>query len=238
MIVSTWNTEWRRTGSADAEVIRARLAELQPELVCLTETHADFLEGWGGYSICGADVWDGKNQGDRREVLLWSKRPWSDTNVIGSPNLPSGRFVMGKTFTSLGEVSVAGLLIPYHMSNVRHGTRGMAMWELHRQYLEALPSVTAKLGANSIVMGDFNQRIPGSWVPKDLRGMLLSAFDGFEIASTGPLSPMNDNAIDHIVLGKQFEASRVGSLSNKTEAREVSDHFGVWAEIEVASLRT
>lgn len=39
--VATWNTEWRRPSSQDGELIRERLAAVDPDIVVLTETHFD-----------------------------------------------------------------------------------------------------------------------------------------------------------------------------------------------------
>jgi endonuclease/exonuclease/phosphatase family metal-dependent hydrolase len=231
MWIATWNTEWRKAGSADAEIVRQRLRALEPEIVCLTETHTDFLSGWQGFTICGSDDWGGPTHGTRREVLLWSRNRWRDVDVVGSPNLPPGRFVKAITDTSLGEVTVVGVVIPYHMSNVRFGSRDRAMWELHRLYLEALPAVTAGLEPNSIVLGDFNQRIPSKWVPAELREKLRTALPGLNIVTGGLLEPLGAAAIDHIAVGKLFRAEQRQAISNLAAGREISDHFGVAARL-------
>ena len=76
--VATWNTEWRKPSSRDASIIRERLRAFDPDIVCLTETHVDFLIEWGGHTVYGSDDWGGPTDNSRKEVLLWSKWPFSD----------------------------------------------------------------------------------------------------------------------------------------------------------------
>jgi endonuclease/exonuclease/phosphatase family metal-dependent hydrolase len=238
MRIITWNTEWRKTSSSDAGVIRARLEELAPDIVCLTETHADFLADWPGYTVCGTDNWGGPTFGTRREVLLWSKRPWHDLDQLGSSDLPAGRFVQAVTDTPLGRTTVVGIVIPYHMSNVRTGLRNRSLWELHRLYLDALPKVTASLESASIVLGDFNQRIPSKWVPHTLREKRRIAFSDLDIVTRGKLPPLDEAAIDHIAIGSAFIAEEVRAISNLHLNKKISDHFGVSTKLALNSLRS
>lgn len=231
MRVATWNTEWRKTASTDASIIRKRLAELAPDIVCLTETQCDFLDEWEGFTVCGTDDWGGPTHGTRREVLLWSKHPWRNIDIVGSPNLPPGRFVKATTDTSTGEVEAVGIVIPYHMSNVTTGTRNRSPWELQELYLDGLPEITSSLAGASIVLGDFNQRVPSKWVPRDLRDKLRKAMSGMEIATTGVVQPIGKAAIDHIAIGSAFLANEAQSISNLNGARSISDHFGVCVDL-------
>ncbi len=237
MRIATWNTEWRETRSPDAAVIRERLHALSPDIVCLTETHFDFLAEWGGYSICGSEDWGGPTYGTRREVLLWSRTPWHGIDKVGSGALPPGRFIRGVTQSPIGKVDVVGIVIPYHMSNVRHGTGDRKMWELHRDYLEALPAVTEGLPATSLVVGDFNQRVPSSWVPRELRKKLATAMADLTIVTDGILEPVGKAAIDHIAVGSGLAATDILSISNENGRRRISDHFGVAASLELREGR-
>jgi endonuclease/exonuclease/phosphatase family metal-dependent hydrolase len=234
MRVATWNTEWRAATSADGRVIRERLENIAPDVVCLTETHTDFLANWGGFTVCAADDWGGPTFGTRREVLLWSKTPWSDVDTVGSPDLPPGRFVRAVTDTPLGQVTVLGVVIPYHMSNVRAGTCDRSPWELHRLYLEALPPITSALGPKCVMLGDFNQRIPSKWVPRELRDKLIAGLSGLRVVTDGLLEPLGAAAIDHVALGRELASTRVEAISNVHEGKQISDHFGVWVSVEAA----
>lgn len=231
LTISTWNVEWRKSASGDAEVIRERLEAIDPDLVCLTETHVDFLQSWGGYTVHSTDDWGGKIFGSRREVLLWSKYPWRNVDTLGSPDLPPGRYASAVTQTALGEVTLAGVVIPYHMSNVRYGTRNRRLWELHGIYLDALAEVASALPRNSIVLGDFNQRLGNTWIPRAVRDKLLSVLSDHPIVTGGELEPLGKAAIDHIALGGTFQATRTWAISNYHAERRISDHFGVCATI-------
>jgi hypothetical protein len=56
------------SGSADAQIIRHRLAETFPDIACLTEIHHDFLSEWEGSSISGSDSWEGDTDGSCCDV--------------------------------------------------------------------------------------------------------------------------------------------------------------------------
>ena len=79
--------------------------------------------------------------------------------------MPPGRFVSGVTQTSVGEVTVIGVCIPWFGSRTeaRRKLERKLQWEDHEQYLAGLAEVL-KQGSEKrlIVMGDFNQIIgPG-----------------------------------------------------------------------------
>ena len=69
-------------------------------------------------------------QVDRRKVLLWSREPWNQIDDMGTDSMPPGRFVLGVTQTSVSEVAVIGICIPWFGSRteasrkVERGRRG------------------------------------------------------------------------------------------------------------------
>lgn len=226
--IATWNTEWRKPKSRHASIIRERLEAFNPDIVCLTETHTGFLQEWGGYEVYGTDNWGGPTYGTRREVLLWSKWPFRNLDTVGSEGLPPGRFAKAITTAPTGDITVTGVVIPYHMSNVTWGTRNRTKWELHRLFLDALPEVTGKLPHRSIVMGDFNQRIPSKRVPRAIQTQLLTALADLSIHTAGEIGAEKSAAIDHIATGPAWLCNQVQTFSNLTsEGRQISDHFGV-----------
>ena len=139
-----------------------------PEIVCLTETDISLLSG-DGHAISSQGDYGYPVKEGRRKILLWSKRPWEKVDDLGSSCMPPGRFVSGTTETSLGEVTVAGICIPWSGSRVRWTTEKRRMWEDHREYLEGLGGVLGSISTRPlIVMGDFNQRVgQGHTVPAD-----------------------------------------------------------------------
>lgn len=238
IVAATWNTEWREPGSRDGELICARLNDYAPEIVCLTEVNRGLLDDWGGYTIDGSDDWGGKAGAGRRKVQLWSRAPWTDVDLVGSSELPPGMFVRGVTETGIGRVTVVGLVIPYHLANVNSGRRDRRMWQDHGQCLAALPSVINSLPPQSLVMGDFNQRIPSNWVPRAYQEQLRAAFRPLAIATADVSGPDGRRSVDHIAHGPGLALKSTHMLSNRAEdGREISDHFGVAASFGVGPGR-
>lgn len=230
--IATWNTEWRSPRSRDGKLLKERLLKEQPEVVCLTEAHHKLLADFNGYQIEGTTDWGGPTFGVRRKVLLWSREPWTEIDAIGSVELPPGRFVMAKTHTSIGELTVVGIVIPYHMANVRYGTRNRKMWEDHERYLDALPSVLASISGPIIVMGDFNQRMPNNWVPMPLQEKLIHALRSLNLGTKALRGPDGKPTNDHIACSDGIGFDEVRALSNDREdEKQISDHFGVVARI-------
>lgn len=119
LTVATWNTEWRKPTSIDAEIMRERLARHSPDIVVLTETHFDFLSGWGGHYVCGPQEYEEPKFETCRSVMIWSRWPWKDIDLVGSADIPRSCLGKANTETPFGAVPVVGLVIPYHMSNGR-----------------------------------------------------------------------------------------------------------------------
>lgn len=234
--VATWNTEWRSPQSRDGKIIKDRLQATEPEVLCLTEADRRLLDDWGGHQIEGTTDWGGPSFEVRRKVLLWSKQPWQGVDQIGSPDLPAGMFVRGTTETSIGELTVLGLVIPYHMANVRFGRRDRKMWEEHEQYLDALMTILHQIRGRCVVMGDFNQRIPSNWVPERLQAKLHRSFHKVSIRTADLRGPGDDLAIDHIACSSDIKLVRARVISHlRDDGKEISDHFGISAAITVRS---
>ena|SRR3990167_609459 len=226
--IASWNVEWRKPTSRDAEEIRQRLLWFDPDIVCLTESWVEMLSEWGGYTITSRLRPDKADS--QRSVLLWSRTPWTEPDDLGHEGLSRQCFVSGKTATSIGELQVAGLIIPYHMADVSHGTRVRRMWEQHEIFLDHLPMAIAGLGGNSVVLGDFNQRMPSTWVPERLQQKLRRALSAYNIVTAEGVWEASGLPIDHIALGSALDGECGPTLSNqRSNGRQLSDHFGVTA---------
>ena len=163
--------------------------------------------------------------------------PWMGLDTIGSPEIPTGCFVKAIAKAPFGEIPVAGIIIPYHMSNVTHGTKDRRSWEDHESCLDGLFGIVRDLPAGSLVMGDFNQRIPFSWGSRRLNEKLLDTFSPMEILTTGTVEPIGDLAIDHIACGRAWKTIRVKGISNvREDGGRISDHFGLCAELQSVTL--
>lgn len=225
LVIATFNTEWRKTASADAGLIRERLGDV--DVACLTEAYCDFF-GEEGHLLEPPHDGEGDDDG-RRKVLLWSKRPWT-TARIGEGSFP-GHFLAGTTETTIGIITVYGVVIPYRFSEVRYGSPKRKLWERHFAFLENLNRLLPAEPERSIILGDFNQRFPPKYQPaaagEKLKDVVLRKF---ELASAGLIPKIGKQAIDHICHTGDFALKRLEGLSNlRSDGRKISDHFGLQA---------
>ena len=110
--IGTWNTQWAKPGTARGCRVANALTAPGCDILCVTEGYAAILPEGGHVIDAGLD-WGYRASEGRRKMLLWSKRPWSDVDPVGSDALPGGRFVAGTTETGLGPLSVVGVCIPW-----------------------------------------------------------------------------------------------------------------------------
>ena len=235
--LANWNVEWATPGSQRTPEILSRIHEHAPDVVCLTETHEELLSQ-DGHTICSQPDYGYPIKEGRRKVLLWSREPWTQVNDLGIASMPSGRFVSGVTQTSVGEVTVIGICIPWFGSRTeaRRGSNRKMRWEDHEQYLAGLTEVLGRASAKRlIVMGDFNQRIgPSSSASRKLQSALQSAILPRMTIATAAIGFQGHRSIDHIVLSEDLAAESIGVISNIHDGRELSDHFGVFAEVSAS----
>ncbi len=156
-------------------------------------------------------------------------------NDVGIESLPPGRFVSGATQTSVGEVAVIGVCIPWFGSRTeaRRRAKRRGQWEDHEEYLVGLSEVLEQADAERlIVMGDFNQAIgQGSQAPRAPRLALQEAFSPCLRIATADLVFQGRKSIDHIALSADWVVDLVDAISNIHGERKLSDHFGVAAEV-------
>lgn len=227
LTIATWNYEWRLPGSADALLIRERLDQIQADIVCLTEASAALLEGEGHIIESAADYGYPIVEG-RRKVLLWSRHPWEQADRVGHADLPPGRFVSGRTMTPAGLIDVIGVCIPWREAHVRSGSRDRVLWQDHLAYLEGLRRILSDRRERTLVLGDFNQRIPRQYSPRHVFEALEAALANFRVATGGPIAPIGKAAIDHVAHTEDLEPLKISGLSNLApDGRTISDHFGV-----------
>lgn len=238
--VVNWNLEWAtpRSWSRRDEILR-RIDSHNPEVVCLTETHERLLARDGDAICSQADAGYRIREG-RRKVMLWSMQPWERVDDLGCESLPPGRFVSGVTRTSLGEVTVIGVCIPWFGSRTEawRGEERKRRWEDHDDYIEGLTKVLSAESARPlIVLGDFNQMIgPESHAGRERQKALKRVFsDGLRIA-TADLPFCGRKGVDHIALSDDLAVESTDVISNVHDERKLSDHFGVVAELSVRPL--
>ena len=205
-----------------------RIEQHKPEIICLTETHVGLLSQ-GGHIISSRPDYGYSIREERRKVLLWSREPWEQVDDLGSDMMPPGRFVSGVTETTMGEVTVIGVCIPWADSRVRGTEVKRKKWEDHRQYLDGLSEVLVRTPPERlIVVGDFNQRMQqGKTAPADVRMALQSTIASRMNIVTSGLGYRGRRSIDHVALSSDLSAEYLGVISNLDGERKLSDHFGV-----------
>ena len=231
-----WNVEWATPRSPRRDEVLRRIHELAPEVVCLTETHEGLLSHHG-HTICSQSEYGYPIKAGRRKVILWSKKPWARVVESGLRSMPPGRFVSGTTQTSVGEVMVVGVCIPWAGSRTERSRGGdrKKRWEDHEQYLAGLNAALKRAPARRvIVMGDFNQRIgQGSGTPMRLQRALRCAIPPHMTIVTSELGFLGRSSIDHIALSEDLATVSLGVINNIHGESKLSDHFGVFAELSV-----
>ena len=234
MRVATWNVQWATPTSRRADEILRRIERHSPEVVCLTEAHVDLLSGQG-HTISSQTDYGYRTKEGRRKVVLWSREPWGQVDDVGPESMPPGRFVAGVTQTSIGKVTVVGVCIPWFGSRTEagRGSGRRSRWQDHEEYLTSLTEVLAQAPRTRLlVMGDFNQAIgSGGRAPTKLRQALLGAFPPTASIATSNVAFRGRSSIDHIALSADLAVASLHVLSNDQDGRDLSDHFGIVAEV-------
>lgn len=237
--LANWNVDLHKSKSENARSeIRKRIEFHAPEIICLTEGRFGLLpqEGDTIHSQLDEHTIRKSMEDEWRKVFLWSRNPWKSMDDLGDKSLRCGRFVSGVTETSLGEVTVVGICIPWHESP-RRGS-GVPHWKHHRQYSEILRGVLKEahekvFGKRLIIMGDFNhylepQRRPSSSKRAQARSALEKAIPEDMTIVTKDLKFEGKRGVDHIVLSEDLVAECRDTISNiHSSPKELSDHFGV-----------
>lgn len=184
--IGTWNTEFAKPGAVRGERVRPILAAPDCDILCVTEGYAGIFPD-GGNPVEGGNDRGYPIVEGQKKVLLWSKEPWENVE-FGPKEMPEGRFVAGITKTPIGSLTVVGICIPWHFAHVNTGLKNRRPWEVHLDWLRAFQQTDyATATSRTIVLGDFNQRIPRSWTPKRAYAALSRAFEGLSISTRGEL---------------------------------------------------
>ena len=230
--IGTWNTEWAGPTGPKGRLVKSKLAKPKCDLLCVTEGFAGILPGTRNV-LKGGQNWGAPVHDDRRKVLLWSKSPWTDVDLVGSEGMPGGRFVRAVTRTPSGcPLTVDGVCISWFDAQWRYGRRDSKRWELHGIWLEEFQKLRSTLPEErTVVLGDFNQRIPRQRTPQNVYEALMRAFKGFEIATEGELDRAPALAIDHIAHTPDLVSRGISIWPDRSaDGKHLSDHFGVWGD--------
>ena len=235
MFLVNWNIEWAQSKQSKTQVILERINHWQPEVICLTESHPDFLVSKQGY-IAPSKADYGYKSSKGYKVLLWSAQKWYQIDNLGKANLPPGRFSFGVTRTTLGELAVLGICIPWFGSRMgSHAIEKRQRWQDHEEFIDGFAGVLAeklKIHSRLLVVGDFNQRLAGlfSYCPSRLRSKLLAVLAPLRIVSSDLLHNER-RSIDHLALSPGLNCKFIETIDNFAAGRRLSDHFGFAAEV-------
>ena len=227
--IAIWNVEWAYRASERGAFFIQRLGELSSDVICVTEGYADIFPD-GGHVIASDADYGYPSAPGRRKVLLWSRNPWREVDALGSPLLPPGRFVAGSTDTPRGAIRFVGVCIPWRDAHVRSGRRNRQPWEDHLTYLEHLPPLLRRdRSVPTVLLGDFNQRIPRTRQPERVFSALTAALSpDFRLATAGIIAGAPDLAIDHLAVSGPLEPVQTDFLSHHdANGAPMSDHFGL-----------
>ena len=232
--VLNWNLEWAGARNWRGKAILDRIRELGADVVCLTETHDDFVPS--GHIVTSEPDYGYPQKPGRRKVLLWSRNPWTLVDRIGDSELPTGRFVSATTETGIGPVSFVGVCIPWKDAHVRTGRRDRKAWEDHAAYLKGLQRLLkASTATTRIVLGDFNQTIPRTRAPQRLFELLETAIAELRLPTAGELSGTRKQSIDHVCHSHDLTSMNLAVVQNElSDGRRLSDHFGVILTVDRA----
>ena len=226
-----WNVEWKTPRSVGGKWITQKIGELDPDVSCLTEiTEALIPEG----EVLRSDLDYGyENKGDRRKVILWSRKPWTEIDLVGDPELPCGRFVSGVTMG----IRFIGVCIPWQSAHVSTGRKDRKSWEDHLIYCRGLERIIEKHRKEIFpvcVLGDYNQRIPRVKQPVEVAEALAACFPSdFSICTAGMNDLEGKPLIDHCAVSSGLSAQVKEILPKETpDGDKVSDHAGVVQELD------
>ena len=137
MRIVNWNIERRGPSTWQAKSLLAEIAELGPDVVCLTEAWEASAEALGGHSISAAGAaWSAQHDSERK-VLLWSKHPWHSVETINQLEA-TGSAITGLTLFGETQVRVIGLCVPYHFASPFGQEPRAKPWSQHERFLEDL----------------------------------------------------------------------------------------------------
>ena len=230
MRILIWNTEWAKPNSPREKIIKDIVRNANADIICITE---GYLESWQDYKyvISSNEDYGYKMHKGRRKVILISKTHWDNISDASNTKIPEGRYISGIT----NDINVIGVCIPWKDAHVTTGRKDRKSWEDHISYLEGLQNILSNLTEKTLVMGDFNQRIPRKYSRKDAYDLMLKTFEGFKFETKDTIQPIDKQSIDHLCTKNIAKVLSVESIDNIQNNIRLSDHFGLIIELDNSS---
>jgi endonuclease/exonuclease/phosphatase family metal-dependent hydrolase len=191
--VVVWNVQADQRTPERTARIRARIAALKADIVCLNEAFpGDLDDRVSANTLIQSELsdWYMEARGARK-VMLYSRSGWEHADSVGSPRLPEGRYVAGVLRGRAGPIRVLGIVPPYHAwrTQERWNERRRTVWQGNEDYWRALRAdVLPHVRAPALVVGDFNVQLPPLTYPRPgstAHRLCEAALTGWEIATAG-----------------------------------------------------
>lgn len=230
MRIATWNLEWAKPGTLRHGRALAQLKSVGADVIVTTE---DSVHDWTSfpYRIDGGSDWGYPQVAGRRKVIAWSRRPWTDVEVVDDGAM-HGRFVTASTSAAGVDLRVVAVCIPWRDAHVRTGRRNREIWADHVEFCLRLGEIVRSIDGPFVVAGDFNQRVPRRRQPHRVFDALTSALSGrVTIDTAGELTA--GTLIDHVASSEHLTAKGVDPWPNVMDGHRISDHSGVAVDLEV-----
>ena len=243
MRIATWNLQ-RPTSKARTARIRAMLKEIDADVWVLTETRSDLSPGpeYVGFTSAASD-----RAGHLTEVwtAIWSRLQTKHLPVSGDPARTAAVCVSAHGNT----LPVFGTVLPWAGSRWRDlpSSGGVAFEAALQEQSADWRSLSADHGG-LCVAGDFNQDLAQQhyYWSKVTRESLQRALSecGLHALTGGAEDPVrlategHRASIDHICLSGRWRKVRVQAWAPVDDAGTMSDHFGVYADVEPVEPQT
>jgi endonuclease/exonuclease/phosphatase family metal-dependent hydrolase len=221
--IGVWNAHWAARDTKRGRATFRLLDSLACDVMCVTEVELGLLTSTGHVIDSDPDYGYTRIR-DRRKVVLWSRQPWTNVDRVGAPELPGGRFVSGETETPIGPIRFVGVGIPWRDAHVRTGRRDRAPWEDHLRFLSALPTAVRPSNRPTVLLGDFNQRIPRARQPEHVARALAAALGPLRVVTDGEVTEVEGQLIDHVAIDPNLEPVEVRGVPGRSVG--LSDHDG------------
>ncbi|MCX6468853.1 MAG: endonuclease/exonuclease/phosphatase family protein [Corynebacteriales bacterium] len=223
VVVATWNTAWATTAGRRGLLIRQRLADIDADVLVVTEGRRGLLPE-SGHVADGGDDWGYGRERERRKVLVWSRQPLVDIDrlTIGAG---SGRLVTALTTTPMGQIRVVAVCIPWSHAHVSTGRGDATVWSEHLEYLDHLDTLLAGFDGDVpiVIAGDFNQRVPRVRQPVRVASRLGEVMDRWTVHTAGDVE--HGPLIDHVA--SDLTCTGLRTWPGQSADVRLSDHSGV-----------
>ncbi len=239
MRVATWNlNRCSPRATVRGPALRQWMTDVDADVWVLTEAFRGFSPGTGHELIASsADAPDRESGRGECWVAIWARLPSLPVHLTADLERAAAAQVCGA-------LTVVGTVLPWHGDNRHAGQRGSAAF-LTRLGEQSADWQRLRAGQSALcVAGDFNQDLLpaghyyGSAAGRQaMREALASAsLDCLTGGEDDPLVSTRGRAcIDHICVGGVRAVKRRSVWPAPGElAKQLTDHYGTWADLEVA----